>query len=172
MAVQQGAGMAVSKSTPQKERAAAAFLKWFTDTERNAVFCVESGYTPVKSAANDSELIMQALGTLKNTAPQLMQTLTVAVEQVETYTLYTNKPFPGGIEARALLETSMVAQAQRDRGQLDLARGQGADSEAVLLEARFSSTGHFDQWFDTFQSSLHTIVAEAALAAGDIREGS
>ena len=46
-AVQQGAGMVVSKSTEQEEYASTVFLKWFTEAQRNIEFAVGSGYLPV-----------------------------------------------------------------------------------------------------------------------------
>ena len=52
--IQQGAGMVVTKSDEKTEYAAAEFLKWFTDTQRNIDFSVTSGYLPVKNEANDT----------------------------------------------------------------------------------------------------------------------
>ncbi|MDR1353832.1 MAG: extracellular solute-binding protein [Treponema sp.] len=47
VALQRGAGMAVAKSTPQKETAAALFLKWFTAPDQNMRFVASTGYLPV-----------------------------------------------------------------------------------------------------------------------------
>jgi multiple sugar transport system substrate-binding protein len=51
VAVQQGAGMVVSKSDEQHEYAAVEFLKWFTQAENNLAFCGDSGYLPVRKDA-------------------------------------------------------------------------------------------------------------------------
>ena len=58
--IQQGAGMVVTKSDEKTEYAAAEFLKWFTDAERNIDFSIGSGYLPVKKEANDPALIEKA----------------------------------------------------------------------------------------------------------------
>lgn len=50
--VQQGAGMAVTKSDAEHEYAACVFLKWFTQKEQNLRFVCNSGYMPVKKDAN------------------------------------------------------------------------------------------------------------------------
>ena len=50
-AVQQGAGMVVSKSDERHEYAAVEFLKWFTQTENNLRFGCVSGYLPVRKDA-------------------------------------------------------------------------------------------------------------------------
>ncbi len=47
-AVQQGAGMSVTKSNETREKAAVRFLRWFTDAQQNAVYCYKTGYFPVK----------------------------------------------------------------------------------------------------------------------------
>lgn len=47
-AVQQGAGMVVTKTDEKKEYACTEFLKWFTQAENNIEFGCSSGYLPVK----------------------------------------------------------------------------------------------------------------------------
>ena len=44
VAVQQGAGMAVAKTTDAEVEASVVFLKWFTQPENNIAFAVGSGY--------------------------------------------------------------------------------------------------------------------------------
>ena len=51
-AVQQGAGMVVSKSDEAHEYAAVEFLKWFTQAENNLRFGCVSGYLPVMQEAH------------------------------------------------------------------------------------------------------------------------
>lgn len=48
---QAGVGLCALKSTEQKEEAAAVFVKWLTETERNLDFCVETGYMPVNQTS-------------------------------------------------------------------------------------------------------------------------
>ena len=46
-AIQRGAGMCIIKSTEEKEKLAAVFLKWFTRPENNLRFVASTGYLPV-----------------------------------------------------------------------------------------------------------------------------
>lgn len=46
-AIQRGNGMAVARSTPQKEKAAVTFLKWFTAHTQNKHLTERTGYLPV-----------------------------------------------------------------------------------------------------------------------------
>lgn len=46
-----GVGMSAFKTTNQKAEAAAEFLRWFTESQRNLDFVVETGYMPVRSDA-------------------------------------------------------------------------------------------------------------------------
>lgn len=51
VAVQQGAGMCVTKSDKKKEKLAGIFLKWFTSPEVNLRFVSSTGYLPVTEEA-------------------------------------------------------------------------------------------------------------------------
>jgi multiple sugar transport system substrate-binding protein len=51
VAIRQGAGMCVIKSTPAKEYGAAIFLKWLTAPEQNLRFVASTGYMPVTKAS-------------------------------------------------------------------------------------------------------------------------
>ena len=90
-AVQQGAGMVVVKSDEKREYASVEFLKWFTDAQRNLQFSTESGYLPVKKEANSLKALEAA--ELSGAGEALEKTLTVAIDVVNGYTLYTNKAF-------------------------------------------------------------------------------
>ncbi len=51
LVMQRGAGFCTVKSIPEKERAAAIFLKWLTEPEINVRFVTSVGYMPVTDAA-------------------------------------------------------------------------------------------------------------------------
>ena len=48
---QTGVGLAASKTTEQKAEAASVFAHWFTESERNLDFVVDTGYMPVNNGA-------------------------------------------------------------------------------------------------------------------------
>lgn len=51
VAIQRGNGMVVAASVPKKEKAAAIFLKWFTQAKQNMKFVASTGYLPVTNEA-------------------------------------------------------------------------------------------------------------------------
>ena len=65
-AVQQGAGMAVTKTDDKQMYASVQFLKWFTEDERNIQFSVASGYLPVTKTANDVKKIAETTDLTEN----------------------------------------------------------------------------------------------------------
>lgn len=62
VAVQRGSGFCLFRSTPEKEYAAGAFLKWLTEPKRNLHFLEATGYLPVTREALD--------GLLRNPHPR------------------------------------------------------------------------------------------------------
>lgn len=56
MALQRGSGFCVAASEKERERAAAAFLKWFTAPERNVRLVASTGYMPVTKRAFTEEM--------------------------------------------------------------------------------------------------------------------
>lgn len=158
VAVQQGAGMVVSKSTEQKEYASVEFLKWLTDKERNIDFSISTGYMPVKQSANDLSLIEQALKKLEDSAVtrNLTAALPVGVEMTKDHTMYTSKAFEDGTAARAVLEDSMQKQAAADREQVLKLLSEGKSQQEAV--ARFVTDESFQAWYQSFQSELMQLV--------------
>ena len=66
LVMQRGAGFCTFKSTPEKERAAAEFLKWLTAPECNVRFVTQVGYMPVTQEAFDTYLV-KAVDQLEST---------------------------------------------------------------------------------------------------------
>lgn len=65
-AVQQGAGMVVTKSSDKEVYASIQFLKWFTEAKRNFEFAATSSYLPVKKEANTEKAVEKAMKDEKN----------------------------------------------------------------------------------------------------------
>ena len=51
---QAGVGLCAYKTTEQKAEAAALFVRWLTEAERNLDFVAQTGYMPVRSDAFDA----------------------------------------------------------------------------------------------------------------------
>lgn len=85
VAIQRGNGMAVAKSTPQKEEAAAVFLKWFTSPEQNMRFVASTGYLPVTSEAFSDYLELEIKNNENPNIRKLLSTAMVVHEQYDFY---------------------------------------------------------------------------------------
>lgn len=156
-AVQQGAGMSVISSDEQTEYASAMFLKWFTEEERNIEFSINSGYLPVKKSANNFEKISAVNEQSENAVNDTMlNSLELAIQEVNERSLYTMKPFETAGEVRDYLGNYIQNTADSAYAQVleKIANGTSRD-EAV---AEFISDDAFDEWFSEFSSSLENII--------------
>ncbi len=147
-ATQQGAGMVVTRSSEQTERASVEFLKWFTETERNISFSLSSAYMPVKKEANDIEVIRRhASGETSITAA-----LEVSISTVTSNTMYTPIATTNGATVRSILEYSMSDKAAADRAEIDALMAQGVSREEAI--ARFDTDDNFRAWYDATKAKL------------------
>lgn len=138
-AVQQGAGVAVTKSTPQKEYASTIFLEWFTDPQRNTEFVLKTGYLPVtKEALNN--VLPKGLKKLKNDPEysNVIKVINQALDMMKSYELYTSKPFERCDDMRFAFEDKFLAAAQEGRADLvrELAGGKIFDAAVKDITAK------------------------------------
>ena len=79
VAVQQGAGMVVTKGSDEEIEASVEVLKYLTEPENNTSFSIGSGYLPVNKKANDMVEIRKGGTDLPKSMDKV---LTKAVETV------------------------------------------------------------------------------------------
>ena len=158
-AVQQGAGMVVSKSDEQREYAAVEFLKWFTQGDKKLQFGCVSGYLPVLKEANSIEKLDQVIAEKQlEVAPKTYDCLVSVLGEMEQISLYTNKSFRNGSAARKVLEHHLADKAVQDREEVGKAVREGKDLEEA--SAPFVSEEAFENWYSSFCEALKTAVGE------------
>lgn len=158
-AVQQGAGMVVSKSDERHEYAAVEFLKWFTEAENNLQFGCVSGYLPVQKAANSAEKLDQIISERSlDVAPKTYDCLTTIFREMEGLTLYTNKSFKNGSAARKVLEYHLADKAAEDRAAVEAAVEQGQSPEEA--SAPYVTEEAFKEWYSSFCDALKSAVSK------------
>ena len=158
-AIQQGAGMVITKGTESQEYASTVFLKWFTDVDKNSQFSVDSGYLPVKKAANSLEIIEAALKQSNNAHNSIVRdTLLTTAGMLNTYQLYTTKAFDQGGGVRKALEYSMSSKAQKDREIVVNRLSEGVAEEEAQEE--FLSDACFEAWYDELYTQLEELVGK------------
>ena len=151
--VQQGAGMSVIKSDEKNEYASSVFLKWFTEKERNINFSAESGYLPVKKEACDfSEIEKATEKSGKQLSDVCKKVLSLAIDEINSYTLYTMPPFKNSANVRSYLESSIQDTAQQAYDEAQERINGGEDRAAVLAE--YTDDKAFDSWYENFCSGL------------------
>ena len=142
-AVQQGAGMVVTKGEEPEIYASVEFLKWFTADERNIKFSVDSGYLPVTKTANSKEAIVGSGAQIRDS---MLKTLNVGVDMVNDNEMYTTRAFEGGNKARNILEYSLSDKAAADREIVVGRMTQGLSMEEAAAE--FELDDNFDVWYE------------------------
>lgn len=142
VAVQQGAGITVLKSTSRRESASAEFLKWMTQGSRNIQFAGQSGYLPVRTNYLTESKITEYVEENVQSAT-IRQSLVMGARTMSSCELYTSKPFVKGNDARKVVENALQTVAKADRSQLlkDVEDGADYDTElsALLTDANFNT---------------------------------
>ena len=156
-AVQQGAGMVVTKTEDEPEEqieASVEFLKWFTQDERNIQFSLDSGYMPVTKEANNLETIEK--DTSLNETDRTFSIVKAAIDTVNHNTLYTTKAFENGKNARSILEYSMSDKAAEDRKTVveNLQKGQTLEQAS----AEFTGDEYFEKWYQETKEALEKLI--------------
>lgn len=148
-AVQQGAGMVVTKGSEDEIKASIEFLKWFTQSENNIEFSVGSGYLPVTKEANNIEKIKSVDSDISSSMEEI---LTESVAEINDNNLYYMHAFENGNDARTVLQEAFGDTAQQDRNTVDERIAQGESAEEA--EAEFLSDEYFEQWYQNVLSKL------------------
>ncbi len=138
VAVQQGAGMVVTKSTEAEEAASVEFLKWFADVEQNVPFSINANYMPVKTSS------ITMVGALESCT----KSLKTSIQTAQNNTMYTPPAVKSGSSVRTYLKTCMSTIAETDR------EAAFAD-ESKLTE--FTSSAYFDAWYEATKAELERI---------------
>lgn len=151
--VQQGAGMSVVKSDEKTEYACSVFLKWFTDEQRNIEFSVNSGYLPVKKAANDIDKILSYNGDISG---NMRDTFATAINEIGSYKLYTAPPYEASADVRQYIEDMIKERSDSDyiEGWDRIAAGEPRDE--VLAE--YTDDGAFEKWYADFTEGINSIT--------------
>lgn len=148
VAIQQGAGMAAVKSTPEKEAAAALFATWFSEPERNIEFARQSGYLPVRT-----EAVRAMAESYEGNGTPIEEALLTSLEQINSgYEMYTANVFDHVNETRVALEKELYEYALAERNRA-LAEIEGGAAYAEVV-ARYTAPDHMAEYMDLCANRL------------------
>lgn len=151
--VQQGAGMAVTKSDAMHEYAACEFMKWFTAKENNLRFVCESSYFPVRKDANTLKAlddVIQAQGLKVN--PKTYACLNSILSKFDSISFYTPKCFSNGYATRKVLDFNLSDKAAADKAAIEEAVAAGTAREEAI--APYVTEEAFEAWYQDFCQAL------------------
>lgn len=106
VALLRGGGLAAAKSAPEKQGAAAIFLKYFTSPEQNMRFVASTGYLPVTKLAFTSHMEKEID---RNSNPGIRKLLRIALTVYADYEFFTSPAFEGITAIQHNLESSFLA---------------------------------------------------------------
>lgn len=139
IAIQRGSGLVVAKSTPEKEAAAALFLKWFASPEQNMRFVASTGYLPVTGRAFTNHMEQEIA---KNNNPNIQKLLRTAMDVYKEYDFYIPPVFDGFNLISGDFEAGFFAIAQKRREQY-LENLQIMESQAAYEKAASGALKEF-----------------------------
>ncbi|OJV63308.1 MAG: sugar ABC transporter substrate-binding protein [Clostridiales bacterium 38-18] len=156
IAIQQGAGMCISKSDYAHEYASALFLKWFTDPEQNLDFAVSTGYFPVQNSAIDANKLKEASTKAERINPAIEQSIESSIKMFDSYKLYNSKPFNGSYDMRVFLDADLFDKVTADLSLLNKRVAAGESREKVINE--LTSETNFEDWFNHLLTEADLIM--------------
>lgn len=160
-AVQQGASMAVTKSNERKEYASVVFLEWFTESEQNMKFSIDSGYLPVKKAdctIKSYEAYLEGSNTEVTKVAE--DTVRTCFQQMEKGKLYTLEGFHNAYVVRKIVAETMIHQAVEDRETIAANIEAGSPEEEAWEP--YITEECFTKWYEDTKAQL-----EAAMESQD-----
>lgn len=155
--IQQGAGMAMIHSDEKKEKASAEFLKWFTESEKNVSFAVESCYLPVTKESCHADYIRNIVEKENvKVSDKVLDTLTISIEKMNQSTTYTLPSFENSYDAREVLETTLKDKAKNDRAAVLELTAQGMTEEDAV--AQYDTEDSYQAWYQDTVAQINRIL--------------
>ncbi|MDE6905970.1 MAG: extracellular solute-binding protein [Lachnospiraceae bacterium] len=157
IAIQQGAGIVVTKSEKAREYASVEFLKWMTQAKPNIRFGCEAGYLPVKKDAIAREKLDEVIGDNQvQVSDKIYACLSNVLDQSGQMELYACQSFAGASDARKVLEYSLSDKAVEDREQVVKSLKEGSSLEEAC--GPFLTEECFEAWYESFDKALREAV--------------
>lgn len=154
--MRQGAGMCISVSEEQREKAAVLFLKWFSDFEKNVEFVGKSGYLPVRKEAYEDSVFNKMTDQanadpIKNENVNAVNNITM--EELRQERTYSARSFIGSYEIRNILGNTLINEAEYAYDKVRQLREGGMNNEADLL-AKLDVEASFEAWMEEVVAKL------------------
>lgn len=153
--IQQGAGMCVANSSPQRQEAAILFLKWFTDIDQNIDFAMTTGYLPVRKMAYENDQLNAALEKLHGGELSHRNIATIyetALKQTLQKNTYAPKAFKGSYGIRRILQSTLLDMVNEGRTTAAAFKNQDPTQDETLKELDMDA--QFELWLSNVQNEF------------------
>lgn len=156
-AVQQGAGIMITKADEKCQYASAEFLKWITEPEINIKFALNASYGPVRKNSNDIKIINSVIeeNNIKISEP-VKKTMEIMVNQAIDYNMFAGKTFKNANDARNVIEYSLSDKAIADRAEIEKMLENGISID-VAVEL-YDTQENFEQWLKNLEKELKLVI--------------
>ena len=111
LVMQRGAGFCITKSTEEKEKAAAKFIKWLTEPEHNVEFVTKTGYMPVTKDA--FKILPEYVKKLESSKYRSLYEAIAKTQ--EEYHFYTAPKLPNYLDLEMRFEKNVRLELSRAR---------------------------------------------------------
>ncbi len=153
-AIQQGANMAVSVSTPEKQEGAALFLKWITEPAQNLTFSMASGYLPVQEGAFgeafDTRIAEMSKGELSQ--QNLANAYGYSSDQILNRKTYATEVFEGSYSVRNILRNTLVTICDIGKENAAILKSSNISEDELL--AQLDTDKQFEAWISLIETEL------------------
>lgn len=129
MVMQRGSGFCVTKSTPEREKAACTFIKWLTEPEQNTKFVTSLGYVPVCYDAYDKYLLKE---TAKIADPKYKELYNTIQEINPEYEFVYPPRFDSYLDTETNFTTAILRLLSEGRKEYADRIASGENSETIL----------------------------------------
>lgn len=162
-AIQQGAGMSISKSTENKQEGATLFLKWITEPEQNIDFALVSGYLPVEeSAYNDKlEIAVNKMLTEDMQKINIASVYNTSLVQILNLKTYAPSVFENSYNVRNILGETLIAMGEVGKQEGTKLKAQGLTEDEILINLNMDEK--FEIWIESIEKELIDLGVEYIL---------
>ena len=138
LVMQRGAGFCITKSTEEKENAAAKFIKWLTEPEHNVEFVTKTGYMPVTKDA--FKILPEYVKKLESSKYRSLYEAIAKTQ--EEYRFYTAPKLPNYLDLEMRFEKNVRLELSRAKQEYEAVLGKLATSKELSDEEKKQEKEH------------------------------
>ncbi len=152
--IQQGAGMSVSNTSPEKQEGATLFIKWFTEPKQNLEFAKVSSYLPVQKESVTQEYVVDEATEekYKEKEKNIATVYNLARNQILDGYTYSPLGFESSYDVRKLLGNSLKEYGEKGKETANQLKSEGLTEDEII--EKLESDKVFKEWIEYLETIL------------------